>query len=552
MPVLLTAPADSVIRFCVDDLAEFYYTIRVARTRSQRNAIATPFAASDLAHFKAFDATKHWGQCHLALASLAMGDSLAVELAQQSHVGVLRYLAGALVPSQTVSHRRAFPRGDFAEFLCIDDHISAQVVNRRAAQLAPARDTDVFSQATAAYDAVHLVQHPKKKRRGLLEGTFLGAEIDGDAGLVSAPRDRLLTLMLCTGEVARRGWATPKLLSMLLGCWIHALMFRRPAMCVLDASFAEAAKHPATHLRRLPRQVRNELLAVSVLGPLLQTDLRVSWCPELFCMDASPTGSGLCSAPSTEAAVRELWRLSEQRGFYTKLEAPSSAALRELGFESSVPYESNEDCSGSLFPLHNSLAEGILFDCIELSYCQTGWSEAHLALGLMVHPFAADVASQGTFELCSPAVFGVLQSLAARGVVRDWHFCPPAASFASRGVRRVRSASCPAGFPQLGARAVADNKLARAVAFLCCLVASSGCFFSVHQPRQSLLFHLHCFRQVLRQGAGFLRWCACASGAPFKGAATWLHNKAWLLDLGSACRCVTPHFKLEGTLGSNS
>ena len=90
------------------------------------------------------------------------------------------------------------------------------------------------------------------------------------------------------------------------------------------------------------------------------------------------------------------------------------------------------------------------------------------------------------------------------------------------GVRRVRSASCPAGFPQLGARAVADNKLARAVAFLCCLVVSSGCFFSVHQPRQSLLFHLHCFRQVLRQGAGFLR---CASGAPFKGAATWLHNK---------------------------
>ena len=263
MPVLLTAPADSVIRFCVDDLAEFYYTIRVTRTRSQRNAIATPFAASDLAHFKAFDATKHWGQCHLALASLAMGDSLAVELAQQSHVGVLRYLAGALVPSQTVSYRRAFPRGDFAEFLCIDDHISAQVVNRRAAQLAPARDTDVFSRATAAYDAVHLVQHPKKKRRGLLEGTFLGAEIDGDAGLVSAPRDRLLILMLCTGEVARRGWATPKLLSMLLGCWIHALMFRRPAMCVLDASFAEAAKHPATHLRRLPRQVRNELLAVS-------------------------------------------------------------------------------------------------------------------------------------------------------------------------------------------------------------------------------------------------------------------------------------------------
>ena len=64
-------------------------------------------------------------------------------------------------------------------------------------------------------------------------------------------------------------------------------MFRRPAMCVLDCSFAEAAQLPANRVRRLPRRVRNELSAVAALGPLLQTDLRVAWCPELFCMDES-------------------------------------------------------------------------------------------------------------------------------------------------------------------------------------------------------------------------------------------------------------------------
>ena len=332
-----------------------------------------------------------------------------------------------------------------------------------------------------------------------------GAEADGELGLVSAPRDRLLVLMLCTAELARRGWATPKLLSLLLGCWIHALMFRRPAMCVLDCSFAEAAQLPANRVRRLPRRVRNELSAVAALGPLLQTDLRVAWCPELFCMDASPTGAGLCSAPSTVTAVRELWRLSEQRGFYTKLEAPSSAALRELGHDSSVPYTCSGDASASLFPLPRALTEGVLYDCLEVAFCDTGWSTAHRAVGLSFHPWSESELCCFHFSLLGESsVFSTLSSLAARGVVRDWHFCPPTSTFASRGLRRFRSSLCPAGLGPACQRVLHDNRFARCVAFLCCLVASAGCFFSVHQPRQSLMFELHCFRRLLRSGAHFL------------------------------------------------
>ena len=184
---LLHAPADSVIRFCADDLAEFYYTISVSPERAKRNTIGIRFEAGELSHLAAFNPAEHWGKCYVALSSLAMGDSLAVELAQQAHVGVLRSLGGSVLPSQTVAYRRAFPRGSFAEFLCIDDHISAQVVNRKAALRGePLRDTAVFNRAGAAYEAVRLVQHPKKKRRGLLQGTFLGAEADGELGLVSS------------------------------------------------------------------------------------------------------------------------------------------------------------------------------------------------------------------------------------------------------------------------------------------------------------------------------------------------------------------------------
>ncbi|CAE7456050.1 cigA, partial [Symbiodinium necroappetens] len=146
--------------------------------------------------------------------------------------------------------------GDFLEFLCIDDHVSVQILKRAAALT--------------------------------------------------------LLLMLCTAEIAR---------------------YRRPALCILDQCFRDAAQQPPDVIARLSQRTRNELLMVAIVGPLLQTDLRTGWCPEVFCMDASPTGAGLCTAPVPENAVAELHRYSEQRGFYTKLEAPSSAALREMGEE---------------------------------------------------------------------------------------------------------------------------------------------------------------------------------------------------------------------------
>ena len=275
---LLHIPDGCVARFCADDLAEFYYTVKVSDERAKRNCIGMAMTPDDLKGFRAYNPQQHFGRCFLALACLAMCDNLAVELAQQSHVEVLR-CAGCMLPSQVVSFRRPFPRGTFCELLCIDDHLSVQVLSRRHAQLGHAlRDTEVFAQADAAYPRVGLIQREKKKKRNLTQGTFLGADIDGNVGLVSAPRDRVLVLMLCTAEVARKGACSPKVLSTLLGCWIHVALFRRPALCILDSSFKDAARLPATSVLRLSRRTRNELLTLSLLGPVLQSDLRTQGC----------------------------------------------------------------------------------------------------------------------------------------------------------------------------------------------------------------------------------------------------------------------------------
>ena len=89
-----------------DDLCEFYYTFSVSPHRSKRNAIGVKFWGRELEHLRCYKPQWRDRQVYICLATLAMGDALAVEIAQQSHVNVLRQLASAMRPrsaSNTVS-----------------------------------------------------------------------------------------------------------------------------------------------------------------------------------------------------------------------------------------------------------------------------------------------------------------------------------------------------------------------------------------------------------------------------------------------------------------
>ena len=117
---LLHIPDGSVARFCADDLAEFYYTVKVSDERAKRNCIGMSMSPDDLKAFKAYNPQQHFGRCFLALACLAMGDNFAVELAQQSHVDVLR-LQEAIPPRFSLRapvYRRPFVRTSLEPLPC--------------------------------------------------------------------------------------------------------------------------------------------------------------------------------------------------------------------------------------------------------------------------------------------------------------------------------------------------------------------------------------------------------------------------------------------------
>ncbi len=425
MICLLQLEANEVVRISADDLAEMYYTFKVPDKRARRNCLRIRFKPSDLQHLSCFDSRKHSGDCYVALAALAMGDSLAVEIAQQAHFQVLSQIGGSMKSDEQVCYRKPFPRGPFYEFLAIDDHLGLQVCSKDFyLKSCRARDTEVFEQAERAYKIVGLVQHPKKKRRAVTSGIFLGAELDGFLGRVSSPRHRVGLLMLCTAIVARKGSTTRKILSCLVGSWVSVLMYRRPIMSVMSAVFQEGIKLPQNQVFVLSRQARCELMTLSTLGPTAQTDLRSDTCPFVFCMDASPFGAGICQARESKRVVNELWRHSEQRGFYTKLSSPAASLLDELGLGSEPVFGGAEEpvFSQPAFPPPKHLREGFLFDTIELFKGQGNWSNAHAELGFRVHA-GLDIHGRSVLfvDLLDKSVYNELVSLAIRGVIREWH-----------------------------------------------------------------------------------------------------------------------------------
>ena len=262
-----------------DDLGEFYYTFKVSSARARRSALAVVCDAEDFREFDRWDPALAGRRVVSALAALAMGDSLAVELAQASHLGLLQKEVGACRASELVVYRAPFPRGPFWEILAIDDHVGIQAVSPSTSPSAR-RDGEVFQKADTVYPAVGLCQHPIKKIREADNHTVVGGEIEGRIGTIAAPRLHTAVLIALTLEQIRLRSSTPRLFTCLVSCWVQVFLYRRPLLSI----FAEVFRvHSTVGAARsapggeavfvLTPVVVNELLCACLLAPFASTNL---------------------------------------------------------------------------------------------------------------------------------------------------------------------------------------------------------------------------------------------------------------------------------------
>ncbi len=554
MLTLLHLPPGKMFRFSADDLTDFYYTFRVPEARSRRNAFRQVFPWQDLQHLACFREELRGHDLLVCLCTLAMGDSLAVEIAQQSHRNVLKYLCNAMADSETLRYRRPLPRSPFVELLAIDDHVGIQMLDIQDEHLdLQLRDTEVFKKAQTAYKQVGLVQHEKKRKRNQVVGTILGADFDGKSGRVMAPRNRIIVLSLITLSISRKGTCTPKLLSILLGCWIHVLLFRRPLFALIDQLFKEGRGLSQDTIFCLSNRARCELQLLGILGSVAQGDLRTHYSSKLFCTDASPGGAAVTQAHIGPIASQEFWRRTEQRGYYTRLQSPLAEILNEKGLtvESEICHTTKDPLPEvTSFSIPPPLQEGILFDCLEIFRGSGNWSEAHSRAGLNVH---AGIENSGRVlrisDMSTSATFHELVAMALRRIVLDWHAGVPCLSFGTLRRPQVRSLSCPAGFDPFEPFTAFHNMLARRAAFVLTIALLQGAFISVEQPGSSRMFRLHCYRVLVQLGCVISRYAFCNFGSAFNKPSKWLHNKPWLTRFEGNCSCpyAKNHLIIQGS-----
>ncbi len=557
---LLHLKSSDMFRISADDLTDFYYTFRVSDARAKRNSIRCVFKRHEVQHLSCFDESNPAAEFLISLRTLAMGDSLAVEIAQQSHFNVLFQLCGAMIPAEVLQYRKPVPRSDFVELLAIDDHVGIQRLPIVQFKQNPSlRDTCVFRKAEKAYKKVGLIQQEKKQKRYLKQATVLGCDFDGERGIAMAPRSRIQILSQITLVVAARGSCSPKVLSVLTGCWVHIFLFRRALFSIMDAVFKEGLNRPQHVPFQLSRQCRNELQLMSILGCVAQSDLRVSHSPHLYSTDASPTGGAVVETHIGASASAELWRHTEQKGFYTRLQSLVTAYLEEKGLDPDphcvcADPQQLVDRQEIFDSVPRALQEGILYDVLEIFRGSGNWSASHAAAGLRVHDgFDVDGRRLRVGNLADKGICFEL-ILAARRVIGEWHAGLPCLSFGTLRRPQVRSKQFPFGFDPTDPFTSFHNALAIKTCLILTVAVMMGQFISVEPPGNSRLFLLDGYRRLLQLGCVISHFAFCSYGSAFQKRSKWLHNKPWLIPLESKCQCPFghKHFVVQGTFTSES
>ena len=473
------------------------------------------------------------------------GDLNAVDFAQDAHGAVLR-AAGSYLPAHRVLGGRPLPRGSHLETLCIDDHVGIAIQPLPARRPLPSMATS-FERAGHAYLDVGLSAHPEKAIRHATQATVIGAEILGDDGLIGAERQRRALLAVISLHIAARRRSTGACLRKLVSTWQHALLFRRPVMCVLSALYrALPAVRLGNVVAPLSGAAASELQLLACLAPALVTSVRAPCLDRLVASDASEERLGATFAPISQPLAHELWRQRGRRGCSTVLASRSLLMVqRKAGFED--PLELVEEVYGPPGP-EKPWRE--TFDFLELCTGATApLSKAMAAAGLTVGPHI-DITLASAWDIRESRTIEWILWMVRRGRIWYFHGGPPCTTFSIARCPRLRSQQAPLGiYPKEKRTAEGNLLLLRCLTVLWAVQRSTPWHGSFEHPASAYSWHLPLLRSLFAAPhSGTVQLDMCQFGAPYRKSTRLGRVRAsWLEVLGRRCQGGHQHEQLQGS-----
>lgn len=313
----LILPVGCSIRGSGDDLANYFFLLRHRPEWVPRNAIGQTFSGEQYTEYGA-DADKRYV---LSFTTVCMGDLNAVDIAQQTHLEILKD-CGCMDPSSTLSYRSPVPPSHFLEGLYIDDHITVQILPNRASRLPrdKCRDEEVLAASRANYKALEIPTSSKKSFTKEPDFVAWGTQVSNQSGRVGAPLKKLAQISALIGQVLGLGAVSKKVMQQTLGLLIHPMMHQRCCMSVLYEAFSWTDGLSSKGRFCIPPGVREELIMVALLVPFLHTNIRWPISQRISATDASSTCGGRASTWTPQYVADTLFRFAVHHGEYVRLD----------------------------------------------------------------------------------------------------------------------------------------------------------------------------------------------------------------------------------------
>ena len=572
---------DKVCVCSVDDVKDFYHAYVATEQRARSSPVGPIFRWEEVAHLKSTQSAIAAGRLKkgddvcCCFQGLGMGDHSAVDIAQESHVNLLRTFGG-LVPEETMSYKRPLPSPDsgYYDGVMIDDHLGVQLLAWQGSLAEtlqqPGRDEQAFRQAKRAYDTVGLIAHPGKQTRRSLHVNVWGAEVEGLQGLVGPSRKRLCKLAMLSAEASKTGAVDSKILEALTGLWAYAAQFRRPVFAFMYDIYHQQHSGSPSEPFKLTRGARNELLVLACVSPLCISDCRA--CPDqfLYCVDASPSGAGVCRARVGKETIRELWRRGDKLGYRAPMLSRLQSCLKGSGWDEdevrSVAFddekespESGERRRGEVSDENShyfgkvaesfwevvppKLSEGD-FDLLEMYAGCAAMSKSWVKKGLRVLP---PLEVKDGWDLRDPKVFWGVVKLVKSGRVRFLWWAPPCTTFSLAKTPKIRDLEEPWGYDLMNPESLFGNLHACQAILLGAVQVQVGNWMAGEQPAFGFMRALDVWKMLCQHPLVFqILFDWCRFGRWFKKTTRLISNWEPLKRLAKRCCHSFRHPKLEG------
>ena len=344
-----------------EDLKDYFYQFRVNAERTSRNVLKGGLTTSEFTQVFGAAPRDDGPIHHVGLSTLAMGDICAVEYAQCSHTSLcLKFEVFSV--NEIITLRGSIPRGLLQAGIIVDDlvileHVlRADYINNKLENSQGATRT---ARAREAYRLAELPHNPKKGFVNEPHARYWGVEIDGVKGTLRASSLRMWPLALITLRTCSLGLATVGLLEALAGSWVAVLGVRRRLFSAMEVIFEPLGIPDQKAVIRLSPELKSELMAMILLGPLAVVNLRSKPADFMVATDASLDALAAVKAAVPPQITREVSRFCLRKGVWSRLLQPAAAWEKSHGLlqpEDEVPGDTL--CCN---PLWDTMARGFTF-----------------------------------------------------------------------------------------------------------------------------------------------------------------------------------------------